>query len=65
MDNEKRIQEALDRLRKGQYLSVHAAARAHNVNHGTLNSRKNSGKSIAESRQVQQNLSITEENTLL
>ena len=65
MDNEKRIQEALDGLRKGQYSSVRAAAKAHDVSHATLNRRTNGGKSIAESREGQQNLSIAEEKALL
>ena len=61
IDNEKRIQEAIDGLRKGQYSSIHAAAKAHDVSHVTLNRRMNGGKSIAESREEQQNLSIAEE----
>jgi len=65
MDNEKRIQEALDGLRKGQYSSVRAAAKAHDVSHATLNRRINGGKSIAESREDQQNLSIAEEKAFL
>ena len=65
MDNEKRIQEALDALRKGQYSSVRAAATAYGLSHTTLNRRTNGGKSIAESREGQQNLSIAEEKALL
>lgn len=65
MDNEKQIQEALDGLRKGQYSSIRAAAKAHNVSKSTLSRRMNGGKSIAESREDQQNLSIAEEKALL
>jgi len=36
-DNEERIQKAIDRLRKGQYSSVRAAAKAHDISHVTLN----------------------------
>jgi len=64
MDNEKQIQAAIDGLRKGQYSSVRAAAKAHDVSHVTLNRRMNGGKSIAESREEQQNLSIAEEKAL-
>ncbi len=64
IENEKKLQEALYKLLKGQYSSIHAAAKAHDINHVTLGRRMKGGKSIAESCEDQQNLSIVEENAL-
>lgn len=64
IENDKRIQEALDGLLKDQYPSVRAAVKAHDVNHVTLNNRMKGGRSIAESREDHQNLSIAEEKAL-
>ena len=64
MENEKRLQEALDELLKGKHPSVRAAAKAHDVNHVTLGRRMKGGRSIAEAHEDHQNLSIAEEKAL-
>jgi len=63
-DADKRIEKALNELAGGQFQSVRAAARANNVPHSTLLRRMDGGKSIAESREHQQILTIPEENAL-
>ena len=62
--DEKRLQEALDELLKGQHPSIRTAAEAHDVNHVTLDHRMKGGRSITEAHDDHQNLSIAEEKAL-
>jgi hypothetical protein len=64
IENEKRLQEALDELLKGQHPSIRTTAEAHDLNHVTLGRRMNGGRSIVEAREGHQNLSIAEEKAL-
>src|SRR5436190_23440848 len=64
IENEKKLQEALDELLKDQYPSIHATAKAHDINHVILSHRMKGGRSIAESREDHQNLSRAEEKAL-
>ena len=52
---------ALNDLNKRKFKSVRAAAGHHKVSHTTLLRRWKEGKTIAESREDQQNLTIPEE----
>ena len=61
---DKRIEQALNQLARGQFQSVREAARANNVAHSTLLQRMHGGKSTAESREPQQILTIPEEHVL-
>ena len=63
-DSNKKIEKALRGLRSNQFQSVHEAAKANDVSHSTLLRLRNGGKSIAESREPQQILTIPEENAL-
>src|SRR5271169_1134092 len=64
IEKEKRLQEALNELLKGQHPSVYATAEAHDINHVTLDCRLKGRKSIAEAHGGHQNLSIAEEKAL-
>ena len=59
---DKRIEKTLDELSMSQFQSVHEATRANNITHTTLLRRMDGGKSMAESRESQQILTIPEEN---
>jgi DDE superfamily endonuclease/Tc5 transposase DNA-binding domain/helix-turn-helix, Psq domain len=61
---DKRIEKALNELTSGQFQSVRGAAKANDVPHSTLLKRLNGGKSVAQSREPQQILTIPEENAL-
>lgn len=63
-DADKRIRKAPDELESGEFETVRAAARENNVNHTTLLRRLDGGKTVAESRESQQILTIPEENAL-
>src|SRR5436189_5950573 len=58
------IRLALNNLKKWTFKSVRAAAGQHKVSHMTLLRRWKGGKTIAESREDQQNLIIAEEKAL-
>jgi len=62
---DKRIEKALDELSDVKFNSVREAARENNVSHATLLRRQKGGRSTAESREDQQNLTIVEENALV
>src|SRR6266496_1031100 len=64
-ENDKKIQIAIDALLNDKDLSVTEAAKVYGVNHITLSRRFKRGKSIAESREQQQHLSIPEEEALI
>ena len=59
---DKRIEKTLDELSMSQFQSIHEATRANNITHTTLLRRMDGGKSMAESRESQQILTIPEEN---
>jgi len=63
-DSDKKIEKALTELKSNQFQSVREAAKANDVSHSTLLRLMNGGKSIAESREPQQILTIPEENAL-
>jgi DDE superfamily endonuclease/Tc5 transposase DNA-binding domain len=63
-ESDKRIDKALNELSTDQFQSVREAARANNVAHTTLLRRLNGGKSMTESHEPQQILTIPEENAL-
>ena len=57
IENEKKFQEILE-------IFICIIIKIHDINHVTLGHRMKGGKSIAESHEDQQNLSIPEENAL-
>ena len=63
-DLDKRIEEVIHQLKLGQFPSKHAAAMTFNIHPGTFNARIKGGKSIAESREPYQLLSIPQETAL-
>ena len=65
IENEKKIQQAVAELSKGQYSSVRAAAKAYNISHATLARRVQGGRSIAEAHEEEQNLTKAEEKALV
>jgi helix-turn-helix, Psq domain len=62
---EQKIQQALEDLRTQKFPSVRAAAKAHGVNHVTLNRRSKGGISKQEARLAQQLLSQHQEGLLV
>ena len=65
IENEKKIQQAIDEFLKGEYPSIRAAAKAHNLNHVTLGNRLKGARSIAEAHEYDQNLTKAEEKALV
>ncbi len=63
-ENDAGILLALNDLKKHKFKSVHATAGHHKVSHSTLLQRWKGSKTIAESREDQQNLTIPEEKAL-
>ena len=63
-ETDERIKKALIELTINKSRSIRAVAREYNVDHATLSRRSKGGKSIAESRESQQILTIPEENAL-
>ena len=63
-ENDAAILLALNDLKKRTFKSVRAAASHHKVSHTTLLRRWKGSKTIAESREDQQNLTIPEEKAL-
>ena len=63
-ENDAAILLTLNDLKKRTFNSVCAAAGHHKVSHATLSRRWKGGKTIAESREDQQNLTIAEEKAL-
>ena len=64
-ETDKKVEKALDDLSKNDFMSLRQVARENNVSHVTLRRRFNGGLSTAESREYQQNLTISEEKTLV
>ena len=64
IETDRKIEEALAALALKQFSSVHQAAKHFNVDHNTLERRLAGGKSIAESRELAQLLTIPEETAL-
>jgi hypothetical protein len=62
---EQKIQQALEDLRAQKFPSVRAAAKAHGINHVTLNRRSKGGISKQEARLAQQLLSQHQEGLLV
>ena len=65
IENEKRLQETLDKLLKNQYPFIHTTIKAHNINHITLDHRIKREKFIAETHENHQNLSRMKEKIFL
>jgi hypothetical protein len=63
-ERDARVEEAIAALNRGEFLNINRAAKHFKLNYGTLKSRMDGGKSIAESRAPYQNFTIAEENAL-
>ena len=64
-ENDEKIQAAIDDMQNDEDLSIREAAKRHGVNRITLGRRLNGGKSIAESCEQYQHLSIPQEKALV
>lgn len=64
LETDKKVTEALAALSLGTFPNVFQAAKHFKIPHNTLGRRYNGGKSIAESRELYQLLTIAEENSL-
>ena len=63
-ERETRMLKALTALSRGEYPNVSQAAKHFNLHYTTLNRRYNGGKSVAESRELQQLFTISEEHAI-
>ena len=65
IENEKRLQETLDKLLKNQYSFIYTIIKAHDINHITFNHKMKKKKFIAEIYKNHQNLSKIKEKAFL
>ena len=64
-EREATIERAIAALSRGDFPNINQAAKHFNLNYVTLKNRVNGGKSIAESREPSQLLTIAEEHALV
>ena len=64
IETDRKMKEALAALALKQFSSVHQATKHFNIGHNTLGHRLAGGKSVAESRELVQLLTIPEETAL-
>ncbi len=64
IETDRKIEEAIAALALKQFSSIHQAAKHFNIGHNTLGRRLAGGKSVAESRESVQLLTIPEETAL-
>src|SRR5947207_12490968 len=64
IETDRKIEEALAALALKQFSSVHQATKHFNIDHNTLEHRLAEGKSIIESHELAQLLTIPEETAL-
>jgi len=65
IENEDKIQKAVEELSQGKFPSVRAAAKAHDVSHVTLGRRLKGGRSMHEAHEDEQTLTKAEEKALV
>jgi hypothetical protein len=63
--NDIKLQAAMKGLADGTYTSVYSAAKHHGLSHKTLGRHVDGGKSCAEAKEEEQNLSKAEEKSLV